>query len=406
MQPVSEAHLPKKTAVVCRAWCLLWQASRGRALPCDSAPDYFWSLTSLQDDSIHLHLLGKPHFPCLRLALLGLRPCFLSKWNGEKKSKSNRQRRERERISFHGAWVLGFWASLLFQSIRGINLCLLKKKKGRKERREGGIQEWIKKERKERKENANSSSNITHLCLPPLTPYCCCWVAQSCLILRDPMDCIPPGSSGHGILQARILEWVVISFSRDSSRPRNWTRVSSTGRWILYHWHIWEALTPCTSIWTTTPPSGSSIYTHTNISWRTPEHLPELHSREITLNGICPLQTSAAHTTLRKNPDLVPVWDMGLSYRLAVNLQTGHTSREKGQQHWVHSPWPVTQPRVPCLLCAVGVCHLVGAEAHVHKAISPQLSSRSTFCPCASSPWLKGHWIQKEENHKAECSPR
>ena len=113
MQPVSEAHLPKKIAVMCRAWCLLWQASRGRILPCDSAPDYFWSLTSLQDDSIHLHLLGKPHFPGLRLALLWLRPCFLSKRNGEKKSKSNRQRRECERISFHGAWVLGFWASLL-----------------------------------------------------------------------------------------------------------------------------------------------------------------------------------------------------------------------------------------------------------------------------------------------------
>ena len=153
-------------------------------------------------------------------------------------------------------------------------------------------------------------------------------------------------------------------------------------------------------------PSGSSIYTHTNISWRTPEHLPGLHSREITLNGICPLRTSAAHTTLRKNPDLVPVWDMELSYRLAVNLQTSHTSRENGQLHWVHGPWPVTQPSVPCLLCAVGVCHLVGAEAHVHKAVSPQLYSRSSFCPCASSPWLKGHWIQKEENHKAECSPR
>ena len=39
-------------------------------------------------------------------------------------------------------------------------------------------------------------------------------VAQSCLTLCDPMDCSPPGSSVHGILQARILEWVAISFSR------------------------------------------------------------------------------------------------------------------------------------------------------------------------------------------------
>ena len=39
-------------------------------------------------------------------------------------------------------------------------------------------------------------------------------VAQSCPILCDPMDCSPPGSSVHGILQTRILEWVAISFSR------------------------------------------------------------------------------------------------------------------------------------------------------------------------------------------------
>ena len=45
-------------------------------------------------------------------------------------------------------------------------------------------------------------------------------VAQSCLTLCDPMDCSLPGSSVQGILQARILEWVAISFSRGSSRPR------------------------------------------------------------------------------------------------------------------------------------------------------------------------------------------
>ena len=44
--------------------------------------------------------------------------------------------------------------------------------------------------------------------------------------LCDPMDCRLPGSSIHGILQARVLEWVAISFSRDSSRPRDQTRVS------------------------------------------------------------------------------------------------------------------------------------------------------------------------------------
>ena len=41
----------------------------------------------------------------------------------------------------------------------------------------------------------------------------CVLVTQSCLTLCDPVDCSPPGSSVHGILQARVLEWVAISFS-------------------------------------------------------------------------------------------------------------------------------------------------------------------------------------------------
>ena len=50
----------------------------------------------------------------------------------------------------------------------------------------------------------------------------CSVVSNSC----NPIDYSLPGSSVHGILQARILEWVAISFSRGSSQPRNWTRVS------------------------------------------------------------------------------------------------------------------------------------------------------------------------------------
>ena len=61
-------------------------------------------------------------------------------------------------------------------------------------------------------------------------------VAQSGLTVCDPMDCTPPGSSIHGIFQARILEWVAISFSRRSSQPRNWTRVSHI---VSRHFTIW-----------------------------------------------------------------------------------------------------------------------------------------------------------------------
>ena len=51
-------------------------------------------------------------------------------------------------------------------------------------------------------------------------------VTQSCPTLCDPMDCSPPGSSVHGILQARILELAAMPFSRGSSQSRDWTQVS------------------------------------------------------------------------------------------------------------------------------------------------------------------------------------
>ena len=64
------------------------------------------------------------------------------------------------------------------------------------------------------------------------------------LTLCDHIDCSLTGSSVHGILQARILEWVAISSSKAPSQPRDWalvSYVSCIGRWILYHWATWEA---------------------------------------------------------------------------------------------------------------------------------------------------------------------
>ena len=64
-------------------------------------------------------------------------------------------------------------------------------------------------------------------------------VAQSCPTLWDPMDCSLPGSSVYGIFQARILEWVAISFYRRSSWPRDWTWISHiVGR----HFTVWATL--------------------------------------------------------------------------------------------------------------------------------------------------------------------
>ena len=64
----------------------------------------------------------------------------------------------------------------------------------------------------------------------------CAKSLQSCLTLCDPVDCSPPGSSVHGILQARILEWVAMPFSRGSFRSRDGAQVSwvsCIGRCVL-----------------------------------------------------------------------------------------------------------------------------------------------------------------------------
>jgi len=66
---------------------------------------------------------------------------------------------------------------------------------------------------------------------------------QSCPTLYDPMDCSPPGSSVHGILQARMLERVAFPFSRGSSQSRDWTQVSCIAGGFFTSWATREAPT-------------------------------------------------------------------------------------------------------------------------------------------------------------------
>ena len=68
------------------------------------------------------------------------------------------------------------------------------------------------------------------------------WSLSHVWFFCDLMDCSPPGSSVHGISQARILEWTAVSFTRRTSRPRDSTHVSCIGRWIPYLWATREAL--------------------------------------------------------------------------------------------------------------------------------------------------------------------
>ena len=75
-------------------------------------------------------------------------------------------------------------------------------------------------------------------------------VTQSCLTLCNTMDCSLPGSSVHGILQERILEWVATPFSRGSSWPRDWTWVSCIADRFLtvlsFLLFVWVCVCVCT----------------------------------------------------------------------------------------------------------------------------------------------------------------
>ena len=84
-----------------------------------------------------------------------------------------------------------------------------------------------------------------HSVLSKVSAVVACMLSHVWLFVTS-WTCLP-GSSVHEIFQARILEWVAISYSRGSSQHRDWTHLSCIGRRILYHWATWEAQSICSS---------------------------------------------------------------------------------------------------------------------------------------------------------------
>ena len=109
-------------------------------------------------------------------------------------------------------------------------------------------------------------------------------VAQSCPTLCDPTDCSLPGSSIHGIFQARILEWVAISFSRGSPRPRDRTQVSHFTVWatrevtlslLLYETHkLGDLGHVVKSLWASVSSSVRVIWLE-EVTWRADKWWPQ-----------------------------------------------------------------------------------------------------------------------------------
>ena len=107
----------------------------------------------------------------------------------------------------------------------------------------------------------------------PFIVYCdvglstyCLLVTQSCQTLCNPMDCSLPGPYVRGVLQARILEWAAISFSRRSSQTRDQSQVSCISGRILHHWaprealiFVWQPSSACSLVLTEVKTPQSSL---------------------------------------------------------------------------------------------------------------------------------------------------
>ena len=88
-------------------------------------------------------------------------------------------------------------------------------------------------------------------------------VAQLCLTLSGPMNCSPPGSSAHGIFQARVLEWGAIAFSNNGITFGNCLKITGNWQFMLIIWGAWwNVLMKMTWIRILRAKNGWNIFTH------------------------------------------------------------------------------------------------------------------------------------------------
>ena len=149
---------------------------------------------------------------------------------------------------------------------------------------------------------------------------------QSCPVLCDLMDCSPPGSSVHGILQARILEWVAMPFSRGSSWPRDQT---------------WSPALQADSLPSEPPGKPPKIPNDPAVP------LLGIYHEKITIqNDICiPMFTAALFTIARKWKQPRCLWtDEWIKKLFYTHTHNGILLSHKKEQIWVSSS-EVDEPR-------------------------------------------------------------
>ena len=160
------------------------------------------------------------------------------------------------------------------------------------------------------------------------------------------MNCSLPGSSVHGILQARVLELVAIFYSRGYVRPRDWTCISCTScidRQILFHCASWETLQMASRSWkgkdTDTPEGNPALITHSPV-WST----PELQDNKCVL---FPATFVVIFNTINRK----------LTHS---QLKSEHTEGRRRPLHFFTRPMPGSTP--PRMHCGLSKCLLCGCR--------------------------------------------
>ena len=131
-------------------------------------------------------------------------------------------------------------------------------------------------------------------------PYLCvCLVIQSCPTLCNPMDCSPPGSSVHGVLQERTLEWVAMPSSRVFSQPRDRTQISCTAGGFFTVWAPGKPPSICRDSNKSQCPS---------LKWALRQGLPDFQGKLLATNIVT--KSSKQKGSLKETETYVKIWKL------------------------------------------------------------------------------------------------
>ena len=158
------------------------------------------------------------------------------------------------------------------------------------------------------------------------------------------MDCSPPGSSGQGIFQARILEWVTISYSSRSSQPRDWIGIFCVScRWVLYHQRHLGGPTPFISVQFSRSVVSDSLGPHESQNARLPcpSPTPGVHSDSRPSSQWCHPAISSSVIPFSSYPPIPP------SIRVFSNESTLHMRWPK---YWSFSFSIIPSKEIPGLI--------------------------------------------------------